>query len=669
MENAMDQKTLTKFLQEEGILIPVEELVALVQGVAAAPKGIHPTKWMTLITASPSQSLERALADLLQEATEKKQHVQPTAARLTQLREVLEKTEVDGFIVPRADEYQGEYVPKCAQRLAWLTGFTGSAGTAVVLENHAAVFVDGRYTLQAEVEIDPQQYQVVSIGKTSVNSWLRENLCAGKRLGFDPKLHTRTETQGLKKACHSVGANLIGLSQNPLDSIWKSQPAAPISPVVAHDEIYAGVGLRDKCAQIAANISRNGSDAVVLTMTDSIAWLLNLRGGDVEFTPLPLSFAILHKDTAVDLFIDKRKLVPSLSAHLGNHVTTHTTEAFGSILNNLKNNDIQIQIDPATASEWIHHQLQGGTARVFEDSDPCSLPKAVKNNIELEGSRAAHSRDGVALTKFLHWLEETSIHGHVTELEASDKLEAFRREGKNFQGLSFPTIAGAGEHGAIVHYRVDEESNRPILSGELFLVDSGAQYLDGTTDVTRTVAIGSPTKEMKDRFTRVLKGHIAIATATFPTGTVGGQLDTLARQSLWSAGLDYNHGTGHGVGSFLSVHEGPHRISKGFAGAPLEPGMIVSNEPGYYKTNEYGIRIENLVTVVKRDRPKGGELDVLGFETLTLSPIDLCLIEKSLLVQEEKDWLNSYHTTVREALTPLLTSGVAGWLQRSTQPI
>ena len=665
----MDQPALTKLLNEEGIAMSATELHALVQGVAAAPPGLDSDRWMNLVAPTPTLPLKTALRNLMRDIAGANTSSESAVSRLTALRQALVDANIDGFVVPRADEYQGEYVPACAQRLSWLTGFTGSAGVAAVLKDRAVLFVDGRYTLQAEMEVDQKLYQVVSIFDTSVDDWLADELPDGSCLGYDPRLHSQNQAQRLRKTCESAGSRLIAVDQNPLDSVWTTQPPPPISPVVAHDERFAGQSLKEKCIQIADYISESGSEATVLTMTDSIAWLLNLRGGDVEFTPLALAFAILHRDSSVDLFIDARKLKPDLGPHLGNQVAIHAPAHFGAALNRLKDNTKQIQIDPATASDWICRQLADGKAKLIEATDPCALPKAIKNSVELNGTRAAHLRDGVALTRFLHWINNAFENGQVTEIDAADQLEAFRRQGKNFQGLSFPTISGAGNHGAIVHYRVDAASNRPLLPGELYLVDSGAQYLDGTTDVTRTIAVGTPSEEMRDRFTRVLKGHIAIATALFPVGTAGGQLDTLARQALWDAGLDYEHGTGHGVGSFLSVHEGPHRISKSLAGTPLKPGMIVSNEPGYYKTNVYGIRIENLVTVVERGRPEGGERDLLGFDTLTWAPIDRRLVEKSLLNDKESAWLNRYHAKVRETLTALLDNEVAAWLKSVTAPI
>ena len=665
----MNQNVLRELLKSEDIRMSVNDVRALVEGVAAAPRGFDPEGWMCLVSPTPSPSLKKILSDLLAKTMNDITSPEPALSRLTALRSAIYEAKADGFLVPSADEHQGEYVPTYAKRLAWLTGFTGSAGTAVILEDRAALFVDGRYTLQAKEEVDVQLFQIVPLADVSVDNWLKRELPKGSRLGYDPRLHNRSQAQLLRKICEFSGSSLIAIDENPIDSVWTTQPPAPVSPAVAHDVRFAGANLREKCAQTANKLADHGSDATVLTMTESIAWLLNLRGGDVEFTPLNLVFAILHRDSSVDLFIDQRKLTKDLGSHLGNQVSICDLETFGAALTLLANTTQQIQIDPSTASDWVYRQLSGGKTKLIEVSDPCALPKAIKNSIELEGSRAAHLRDGIALTRFLHWINEASEDGQLTEIQAADQLEEFRRDGEHFQGLSFPTISGAGIHGAIVHYRVNAESNRTLSPGELYLVDSGAQYLDGTTDVTRTVTIGTPTDEMCDRFTRVLKGHVAIATALFPVGTSGEQLDTLARTALWEAGLDYKHGTGHGVGSYLSVHEGPHRISASTSGIPLQPGMIVSNEPGYYKTGAYGIRIENLLTVVERGRPEGGEYDLLGFETLTWAPIDHRLVKKSLLTEKEVAWLNRYHATVRENLSPLLDENATTWLQSATAPI
>ena len=456
-------------------------------------------------------------------------------------------------------------------------------------------------------------------------------------------------------------------TNNPLDRVWLDQPAAPLAPVVPHPDEFAGESAQSKRARLARGLVEQGVAAAVLTMPESIAWLLNIRGGDVPHTPLPLSFAILHEDTSVALFIDARKLAPGLDRHLGNGVTVLPPEQLGPALDALAAEGKRVQVDPASASAWIFDRLSKAGARIHRAADPCILPKACKNTVEIDGTRAAHRRDGAALTRFLAWLAREAPQGGLSEIGASDRLEAFRRQGEYFRDLSFATISGAGSDGAIVHYRAMPETEKRLERGTLYLLDSGAQYLDGTTDVTRTMAIGEPTQEMCDRFTRVLKGHIALALARFPKGTTGTQLDAFARRGLWQIGLDYDHGTGHGVGSYLGVHEGPQRISKAPNAQPLLPGMIVSNEPGYYKTGAYGIRIENLVLVQPVEG--GGEREMMGFETLTLAPIDRNLIDPSLLDDEEIEWLDAYHARVRETLTPLVDPDTAEWLTAATAPL
>jgi Xaa-Pro aminopeptidase len=441
-----------------------------------------------------------------------------------------------------------------------------------------------------------------------------------------------------------------------------------LAPVVPHELRFAGKSSADKRRETAATLAKDDIDAAVLTAPDSIAWLLNIRGGDVPHTPLPLSFAILHRDGTVDLFIDRRKLAPGLEAHLGNSVRVAAPDALGPALDRLGAARQKIAADPGSAAAWVFNRLDAAGARVQRTADPCQLPKACKNAAELEGTRAAHRRDGAALTGFLAWLAEAARGGDLTEIAVSDRLEAFRRNGQHFRGLSFPTISGAGANGAIVHYQASPATERPLEPGNLYLVDSGAQYLDGTTDVTRTVAIGNPSAEMRDRFTRVLRGHIALARCRFPAGTTGSQLDALARRALWEVGLDYDHGTGHGVGSYLGVHEGPQRISKMPSTQALMPGMIVSNEPGYYKTGAFGIRIENLVVVVPV-AAEGAERDMFGFETLTLAPIDRASIDPDMLDERDIAWLDAYHARVREDLTALVDSGTAAWLAAATAPI
>jgi len=591
----------------------------------------------------------------------------PRLGRLSRLREELEAQGLNGFIVPRADEHQGEYVPPRGQRLAWLTGFTGSAGLAIVLRDRAALFVDGRYTLQAAAQVDTQLFETHHLIEEPPARWIEAALRPGQVLGYDPWLHTPHDVERFRAAAEKAGASLRAVAKNPVDRAWSERPAAPIAPVVPHAERFAGESAQSKRTRIGRGLSEGGAAAVVLTMPESIAWLLNIRGGDVPHTPLPLSFATLRQDGSVTLFIDKRKLVSGLERHLGNGVTVMPPEQFGPELDALAAEGGRVQVDPRTAACWIFARLEAAQAQIHRAADPCLLPKACKNPVELDGTRAAHRRDGVALTRFLAWLAHEAPKGGLVEIAASDRLEAIRREGEHFRDLSFPTISGAGSNGAIVHYRATPETQKRLEPGSLYLLDSGAQYLDGTTDVTRTVAIGAPTGEMRDRFTRVLKGHIALALARFPKGTTGTQLDAFARRALWQKGLDYDHGTGHGVGSYLGVHEGPQRISKAPNGQALLPGMIVSNEPGYYKTGAYGIRIENLVLVQPVEDP--AERAMLGFETLTLAPIDRNLIEPSLLDEEEIAWLDAYHTRVRETLTPLVDPETARWLANATAPI
>jgi Xaa-Pro aminopeptidase len=643
---------------------------ALVAGILAAPPDIDPDAWMVLVAPAPPPQLKLQLRALMAGMAPPSDAFPPGAAavRLVALRAALAQRGVDGFLVPRADEHQGEYVPACGQRLAWLTGFTGSAGLAVVLKDRAALFVDGRYTLQARAQADATLYDLRHISEQPPSEWLAANMGRGTVLGYDPWLHTPGEVERLRAVAERAGGKLRPLDGNPIDAVWSDRPPAPLAPVVPHPVRFAGRGAAEKRHDLAVALAKDAVDAAVLTLPDSIAWLLNIRGGDVPHTPLPLSFAILHRDASVDLFIDRRKLVPGLAAHLGAEVRVSPRDGLGPALDALGAAKKTVAADPMTAAAWVFDRLGTAGARIDRASDPCQLPKACKNPTELAGTRAAHRRDGAALTRFLAWLAVQPPDDRFREIAVSDRLEAFRVGGENFRGLSFPTISGAGPNGAIVHYHATPESERTLDADTLYLVDSGAQYLDGTTDVTRTVAIGTPSAEMRDRFTRVLKGHIAIAVCRFPRGTSGAQLDALARRALWEVGLDFDHGTGHGVGSYLGVHEGPQRISKMPSAQPLLPGMIVSNEPGYYKAGAYGIRIENLVIVA----PVAGgawERELLGFETLTLAPLDRAAIDPALLDRREVAWLDDYHARVRRELTPLVDAATAAWLAQATRPL
>ncbi|MEK9833218.1 MAG: aminopeptidase P family protein [Rhodospirillaceae bacterium] len=587
------------------------------------------------------------------------------ADRLGALRARLDEAGLDGFVVPHADAHQNEFLPPDAERLAWLTGFTGSAGTAVVLRERAAIFVDGRYTLQVRDQADGDLYEFRHLIEEPVAGWLTEHLPAGARLGYDPWLHTKSQAERLARAADRAGAELVPVAENPVDTTWTDRPPAPRTPVVPHEGRFAGRDSADKRTEIAEIIKGGGADATVLTQPDSIAWLLNIRGADVDHTPLPLSFAILHADASVDWFVAAEKLTDELAPHLGDRVRVHVPEAFADALEGLAGRRVLVSAD--TAAAWVFDRL--ADAEVLRGDDPVTRPKAIKNTTELEGTRVAHLRDALALARFLHWLDCTAPGGGVDEMSAAAKLEDFRRTGEHFRDTSFDTISGAGPNGAIVHYRVTPGTNRALGDGELYLVDSGAQYLDGTTDVTRTIAIGTPTDEMRDRFTRVLKGHIALAALRFPAGTTGAQIDAFARAALWQAGIDYDHGTGHGVGSYLGVHEGPQRISKAGGSVALAPGMIVSNEPGYYRAGEYGIRIENLVAVSPAEDIVGGERPMLGFETLTLAPIDRRLIDTVLLDRAEREWLDAYHARVASEVGPLLDGDVRDWLMAATAPL
>ena len=591
------------------------------------------------------------------------------SGRLTAFRKQLINQNLGGFIVPRADEHQGEYVPEHADRLAWLTGFTGSAGNSVILQDSAAVFVDGRYTLQVRNESDSALFDFPHFSETPPTKWIAQNIPVGAKLGYDPWLHTPYQVTRFKNACAKADAQLVACTKNPVDAIWADQPPPPVSPAVPLGEKFTGQTSLKKRQDLAVKLQAERLDAVVLAAPDSICWLLNMRGNDVPYAPLVLCFALLYNTGDVDLFIEGQKITNELRTALDDGINIRTRGDMADALDKMGHDENSVSIDPNGVPAWIQERLiEAGASIVFAD-DPCQLPKAIKNDTELNGIRDAHHRDGAALSQFLAWLAETAPEGNVTEISATDKLEEFRSANATFRGLSFTTISGSGPNGAIVHYRVTPESNRPLELGSLYLVDSGAQYPDGTTDVTRTIAIGQPSDEMRNRFTLVLQGHIGLARAAFPVGTTGSQLDPLARRALWAAGLDFEHGTGHGVGHYLSVHEGPQRISKAGNTVALQPGMVISNEPGYYKTDAFGIRIENLQAVNTIETPEGGEKDLLGFEVLTLAPIDLALVEISIMSSQEIEWLNAYHARVRAEISPLVDDTTRTWLEIATKSI
>jgi Xaa-Pro aminopeptidase len=592
--------------------------------------------------------------------------------RIAGLRALMARAGIDALLVPHTDEYNNEYLPACAERLAFVTGFTGSAGTAVVARTSAALFVDGRYILQAPRQVDTGIFEVLQVGQAKVGEWLAKALKPGAVVGFDPRLHGPAGVDELAEELAPKRIKLKPLASNPVDRLWgKARPAPPQGAVTVHPLKYAGKSAEDKLAEIQATLKKDGQDAVVLTFPPSICWLFNIRGSDVVHNPVAMAFAIVPVSGKAELFIDPAKIGREAKAHLAPVAKLSAPAALGERLTALKKAGKTIRLSPATPL-WFYGRLKGSKARVVRASDPCILPQARKNAAEIRGTRAAHKRDGAAMARFLAWLDREAqsgpTAGRIDEISASSKLEEIRAGTQALKEISFDTISGSGPNGAIVHYRVNTATNRALKPGELYLVDSGAQYLDGTTDVTRTVAIGTPTREMQERFTLVLKGHIAIATARFPKGTRGIDLDPFARRALWEAGLDFDHGTGHGVGSYMCVHEGPQSISRGGM-ATLEPGMIVSNEPGYYKKGAYGIRIENLVLVTEPHKVPGGERELMGFETLTLVPIDRRLVVPEMLSAAELDWLNAYHARVREEIGPELGPDDRAWLEQATATI
>jgi len=589
------------------------------------------------------------------------------AARLSALREELARRKLTGFVVPRADQQQNEYVAPSEERLAWLTGFTGSAGLAAVLVSEAALFVDGRYTLQAAKQVDGKAWTVQSLVEPPPESWLAKHLKAGDRLGFDPWLHTTAAAERMAAACAKAGAELVAVESNPVDSIWTERPPPPLAPVAVHGAQFAGEAEAGKLNRIRAEIEKSGADALVLSDSHAVAWTFNIRGADVSHTPLPLSYALVPKDGRPTVFIDHRKLSNSARDHLERSADVREPDQLTPQLTALAESGASIALDSATAADALSRLIASAGGKPMRGNDPVALLKAVKNATEIAGTRTAHQRDAVALARFLAWVDREAPKGALTEIDTVEALETFRRATGALKDVSFPTIAGTGPNGAIVHYRVTRKSNRRIAPGDLLLIDSGAQYEDGTTDVTRTIAVGEPTAEMRDRFTRVLRGHMAIARAVFPDGTTGAQLDSLARQFLWQAGVDFEHGTGHGVGSYLSVHEGPARISK-LGTTPLKRGMILSNEPGYYKTDGYGIRIENLELVAAADVP-GAEKPMNAFETLTLAPIDRRLIDVRMLSPAEIEWLNAYHARVHREVRAHLDEVDKRWLDAATAPL
>ncbi|MEQ8814107.1 MAG: aminopeptidase P family protein [Thalassobaculum sp.] len=660
-----DDAAVARLMASAGIAGSPDDLRTTLARVAASPEPYPADAWLGLV--APGADAETAAT--LTALRDALRPVEPMAdpSRLDRLREALAEAGVDGFVLPRADEHQGEYIPPGGERLAWLTGFTGSAGTVVVLPERAALFVDGRYTLQAGQQVDAGRWEIHHLIRTPPGAFIGKQL-SGRRLGYDPRLHSVNAAVRLRDAVREAGGTLVALDPNPVDGIWRDRPPPPLGRVEILPAAVTGLDAAAKRALVAETLAARDAGVAVLNQPESVAWLLNIRGRDVPYTPLPLCYATVARDGSVALFLDPAKCDPETRAALGNQVSLRPFEAIGEALDALGRDGASVALDPDSASEWLHQRLSEAGATVVAGEDPCIRPRARKNAVEIAGTRAAHVRDAAAVVRFLKWIDDSAPGGGVTEAEAAGELERFRSAGDRWRGPSFATISGAGPNGAIVHYRVTPETDRPLEDGTLYLVDSGAQYLDGTTDITRTVAVGTPTQEMRERFTLVLKGHIAIATARFPAGTTGGQLDALARQYLWKEGLDFDHGTGHGVGCFLGVHEGPQRISA-TGRAVIEAGMIISNEPGYYKPEAYGIRIENLLLAVESEPARDTGRAMLAFETLTYAPIDRRLVEPSLLSFEEQAWLDAYHAAVRRRVAPGLDAAEREWLEAAAAPI
>jgi Xaa-Pro aminopeptidase len=585
--------------------------------------------------------------------------------RVGALRTELTKLKLDGFLVPRSDEHQGEYVPKCEERLEYISGFTGSAGFALILKNKAAIFIDGRYTLQIKQQVDVKLFTPVPSLEPNIREWLVNTVPANARIGYDPRLHTAQDLERLGKMLHRISATLIAVKQNPIDLIWDNRPPAPKGMVTIHPKSLAGEISQSKIERITHALLVDRVDALLVSDPHNIAWAFNIRGSDVAHTPIALCYALIPADGTPTLFIDPAKISDITREHLTVNAELASPDELNMALRQAAACKRKIRLDKTTASIHLKTLVEQSSGIVDLGEDPITKMKAIKNNSEITGTKAAHLRDGAALVQFLAWLDVEAPKGHLTEIDTVKALEHFRRKSGMLKDVSFPTISGFGANGAIVHYRVTEQTNKQLTKG-LFLIDSGGQYTDGTTDVTRTISIGTPTADMKNNFTRVLKGMIAISKAVFPKGTNGAQIDVLARQFLWQAGRDYDHGTGHGVGSYLSVHEGPQRISK-TGNVALKAGMILSNEPGYYKPKSYGIRIENLI-LVEPHPFKDSNKEFLSFETLTLAPIDKSLIMRSLLDKNERNWLNAYHAKVWEKISPLVPEKTRIWLEQACAP-
>ncbi len=660
---------LDRLLAAAGGTVTAAAARQIVAGVLAAPESHDAEGWMEMVAPAPAPALRAEMAALKAEmaaALRGDDLAAPApAGRLKALRAEMAARGLDGFVVPRSDRHQGEEVAAAAERLRWLTGFSGSAGMAVVLRNKAALFVDGRYTLQAEDQVRGEDFERHHLLFSPPHDWIGAHL-AGGRLGYDPWLHTMAGRQVLAAGVARAGGALIACENNPIDAVWSNRPPLPLCPLRPHPLEFSGRAAGDKIAEVAAALARAGEAAALVSDPAAIAWLLNLRGGDIPATPVALAFALVEAAGAVSLFIDLRKATAKVRAWLPSCVALHPPRALPAAIDAAASGGAKLRLDAASAACWFADRIAAAGGQAIAGDDPCALPKARKNAAEIAGARAAHIRDGTALSTFLAWLDSMVAAGsELDELAAAARLEGCRRKVAGYLGPSFETISAFGPSGAHVHYGASPASNRRFRPGSLYLVDSGGQYADGTTDVTRTVAIGTPDDDQRRHFTAVLKGHIALARARFPPDTSGAHLDALARAPLWAIGADYDHGTGHGVGSHLAVHEGPQRIAK-TGWVALEEGMIVSDEPGYYRAGAWGIRIENLVAVEQDD---GGERPMLRFRVLTKAPIDLRLVDAAALDADERGWLDAYHADVRRTLAPLVDEATAAWLQRATRPL
>ncbi len=669
---------LDKLLKAAGEARPLEDIKAVLEGILAAPEDIAaPALWLKLFVTGSNPETAQQLSALKEQLAANQNAVAQN--RLADLRAEMARRGIDGFFVPRADEFQGEYVPARADRLAWITAFTGSAGSAVVLKNKAGFFTDGRYTLQAKKQVNAKDFDVCStaadqlpVPTVTPAEWIEKNLPKGAKFGIDPWVHTPNDVKNIKTAVEKAGGTLVFVDSNPLDAAWKNQPPAPLAPVVPQPLKFAGRASAEKRKALADALKTKGADALAITLPEETCWLLNIRGGDVPCTPFALSYAIAHKDGSVDWFIDQRKITAETKQWVGADVRLHELSEFSGALTALAKKGQKIWVDPGSAPVKAQSIVTANGGTLHTERSPLQLMKALKNPVEIQGMVETHIRDGVALTRFMAAISEQGAAEKFDEISASDLLQEFRAAGENFRGLSFETISGSGGNGAIVHYRSTPETSQPLISGPIYLVDSGGQYLDGTTDVTRTMAVDNVTPEMKEHVTRVLKGHIQVALSEFPAGTTGDKLDVKARAALKEVGLDYAHGTGHGVGSYLAVHEGPCSIGPRSSTVPLEAGMILSNEPGYYKEGAYGIRIESLVVVVDTGKKDADGKNLLGFKTLTMAPIDRNLIEPALLTADELKWLNGYHAEVRKNLLPRLEKldpKAAAFLKKATEPL